>query len=237
MHFSTKNMIRDKIKVLKVVFGQDIFHDEIPFFRGAVIDSLEHKNVLFHNHVGEGLRYSYPLIQYKRIGGKAAIVCVEAGTEAMGEFFASCNFDVMLRDRPLHLEAESVKANQIVVQVWNDLFDYQVRKWLPLNKENYVEYQQLEGIVERYQMLEKILTGNILSMAKGLGVRFDRQVEVKLTELGEPRGYVYKGVKMMAFDAAFKSNVTLPSYLGLGKGVSLGYGMVVRKGKNENNEK
>jgi len=224
-------MIEDKIRILKIVFGQEISHEEIPLFRGAVINSLECKNVLFHNHLDDGLRYSYPLIQYKRIGGKAAIVCVGGGTEAIGEFFASCNFDVMLKNRPLHLETESVKAYQNIVQVWDNMFDYQVRKWLPLNQDNYSDFQKLEGVVERYQMLEKILTGNVLSMAKGLGIYFDRQVEVKISDLNESRGYTYKDVMMKSFDLGFKCNVSIPSYLGIGKGVSLGYGMVTKREK------
>lgn len=85
-------------------------------------------------------------------------------------------------------------------------------------------------------MLENLLTANILSMAKGLGVHFERQVECKITAMEEPRLTTYKGVKMMAFDAEFKSNVSLPDYVGLGKGVSLGMGTVVRKRKKKNDE-
>ena len=40
----------------------------------------------------------------------------------------------------------------------------------------------------------------------------------------------------MAFDAVFKSNLSLPDYMGIGKHVSLGFGTVVRI-YNENNEK
>ena len=75
------------IKTLIIRFANPIRSKEIPFFRGAVIQSLEQKNILFHNHTENGFRYSYPLIQYKSLGGKAAIVCVDNGTEAIGEIF------------------------------------------------------------------------------------------------------------------------------------------------------
>ena len=39
----------------------------------------------------------------------------------------------------------------------------------------------------------------------------------------------YKGTKLMAFDAEFRSNVSLPDFVGLRKGVSLGMGTVVRR--------
>jgi transketolase N-terminal domain/subunit len=34
---------------------------------------------------------------------------------------------------------------------------------------------------------------------------------------------------MTMFDAEFLTNVSIPDYAGLGKGVSVGYGMAVRK--------
>ena len=61
--------------ILTIKFSNHISKEEIPLFRGAVISTLEQNNILFHNHNDDNsLRYSYPLIQYKRIGGCAAIV-------------------------------------------------------------------------------------------------------------------------------------------------------------------
>ena len=64
------------IRTLTVTFDTDISYKEIPLFRGAVLKSMGDKaNLLYHNHTGaETFRYSYPLIQYKRLGGKASIV-------------------------------------------------------------------------------------------------------------------------------------------------------------------
>ena len=217
----------DRIKVLIVRFGNEIRREEVPLFRGAVLNAMEHSDVLFHNHQDEGgLRYSYPLIQYKRINRKAAIVCIGEGTEAIGQFFSSCNFDVVLGDRQVKLEVEYVNAYQYLVQIWNDEFAYHIRRWLPLNKENHKAYCQEESLVNRCAMLERLLTANILSFAKGMGIHFDGQVTVKITQLDEPRAQYYKGVKLMSFDAEFKTNVSLPDYIGLGKGVSLGMGVV-----------
>lgn len=201
--------------------------EELPLFRGAVLQATEHSDVLFHNHQEEGgLRYSYPLIQYKRINQKAAIVCLEEGADVIGQFFSSCNFDVCLGERQVKLEVESVNAQQHLVQVWDDEFAYHIRRWLPLNQENYTTYCQKESLAERCAFLERLLTANILSFAKGVGVHFDEQVVAKITQLDEPKLQYYKGVKLMSFDAEFKSNVSLPDYIGLGKGVSLGMGTI-----------
>ena len=229
-----------KIKILIIRFENEINSNEIECFRGAILQLIGQDNILFHNHLGENkYNYNYPCIQYKRIGGKAAIVCIEEGTEAIGQFFAAGSFNVRIGEREVTLEVERIQAHQTLVQVWENMFTYRIRKWLPLNQENYAKYLALDSLAEKYAMLEKLLTGNILSFAKGVGIHFEKQVECKITEIDEQRLITYKGVKMMAFDAEFKCNVSLPDYIGLGKGVSLGMGMVVRKydnKKEENNE-
>ena len=223
------------VNTLLIRFQNEIANNEVAMFRGAIINAVDNSDVLFHNHAdGDGFRYAYPLIQYKRIGGKAAITCIGEGTEAIGKFFSSCNFDVVLGNRNMTLEVESVRAYKTLVQVWDSVFTYHLRKWLPLNQENYRKYEALDSIVERYTFLERLLTGNILSFAKSMGVYFDKQVECKITSADEPRIVNYKGVKMMSFDVEFKSNVSLPDYIGLGKGVSLGFGTVVRKYEKQN---
>jgi len=126
-------------------------------------------------------------------------------------------------------EVESVKAYNHLIQVWNSNFRYTIRKWLALNQENYELYNKLESVAEKSAFLENILKANILSLAKGLDIFFEKQVECKITRLSEPRITRYKNVKMTMFDAEFLTNVSIPDYAGLGKGVSVGYGMAVRK--------
>lgn len=217
------------INTLLVKFGNEIARHELPLFRGAIVDAVDDADVLFHNHLDDDkLRYSYPLIQYKRLNGKAAIVCVGEGTEAIGQLFSSCNFDVCLGERRLNLDVERIQPQKTLVQVWQDMFAYHLRSWLPLNQENYERYMNTESVAERYAMLERLLVGNILSFAKGVGVHFEEQVVCKITAVDEPRTIRFKNVKMMAFDVEFKSNVSLPNYIGIGKGVSLGHGVVVK---------
>lgn len=222
--------IPPKLKYLTLRFKNKISHHELPMLRGAINETLNNKsNVLFHNHEGDGFRYSYPLIQYKRINQQAALVCINEGTEAVGLLLMQGNFVCRLGEREVEMEISGVKAGQIVMQAWDSTFGYYLRKWLPLNQDNYEEFQKLEGIAEKCSFLERILIGNILSMGKGLGVHFDREVTCTITHLSEPRLMKLKNVKMMAFDIEFKSNVSLPEYFGLGKGASLGFGMVAGK--------
>lgn len=228
----------NNLQTLVIQFSNDILQWEVPLFRGSVIDAMENTNILFHNHLDDDtFRYRYPLIQYKRIGGKAAIVCVGEGTEVIGEFFNNANFNMQIGERTLLMEVERMDAKRTLVQVWDTEFRYTLRKWLPLSSDNYRIYQSLEGIVEQCSFLQNILIGNILSFCKGVGITIEQEVKCVITQIMETRTYAYKGVKMQGFDVEFKSNVSLPDYIGLGKGVSLGFGMVVRKYNNKNNNK
>lgn len=226
----------DKVKILIVRFVNEIRSSEVAAFRGAINGAMENANVLFHNHLeGNRLLYAYPLVQYKRINGHAAIVCLGEGTEAIGQFFAQARFDVVLGERSVHLEVESVKAYLVLLQPWDSQFTYRIHRWLPFNKENYEAFCKEESLAARCAMLERLLVANILSFAKGLDIYFDKTVTVSLTNLSEPMVVYYKGVKLMGFDAEFKTNVSLPDYIGLGKGVSLGMGTVVRKRERKDN--
>jgi hypothetical protein len=219
--------------LLIVIFDNLIKQNEISKFRGAVINMLTSNNLLFHNHTDDGFRYSYPLIQYKRINGKAAIVCIEEGTESIGAFFSSLREPVNIGNQKVVLELNTVKANKLLVQVWNSEFVYSLRKWLPFNQENFEKFQQIEDLKGKCEFLEKILTGNILSFAKGIGIYFDKEVSIKILNFEEKGVMKYKNIHFAAFDVKFKSNVSLPNYIGLGKGVSHGFGTVVQMNNNE----
>ncbi|MDL2221434.1 hypothetical protein LJC35_02645 [Parabacteroides sp. OttesenSCG-928-N08] len=225
-----------KLRMLIVGFKNEIRQDDISKFRGAIIATMQNAHILFHNHNEEGFRYAYPLIQYKRIHRKASVVCIGEGAEVIGDFFSHFTHEIKLGEIAVDLEIESVKASQVEVQLWDSLFTYRITRWLPLNQENYKKYVEMESLVDQYKMLERLLIGNMLSFAKSIGVIFQEQVTCSIVSVDHSYVMNYKGVKMLAFDISFKSNLSLPDYLGLGKGVSLGFGVVSRK-KNRNDNK
>lgn len=227
------------INTLVIRFKNRIQPWGIPLFRGAIIEAVgENCSQLFHNHEGDGFRYNYPLIQYKRINGQAAIVCIGQGVEEIGAFFRNSNFSLKLGDKPsTTFEIESIIPHRTLMQVWNDSFHYYLHNWLPLNPENHQKYMEMEGIVERTQMLEKILIGNILSACKGLGITVEGEITCKILQTSEPQVTRYKQMPYVSLDGEFKSNITLPNYIGLGKGASTGHGIIAMKNKDNNRNK
>ena len=225
------------IQIFLVRFKNEISFHEIPLFRGAIINLLgQDGEILYHNHANEtSFRYSYPLIQYKRIHKKAAIFCIGEGVEAIGQLLSSQDFSLTIGERQLLLEIEAVYPKRYLIQTWDSTFRYRIRHWLPLNSDNYQKYINLDDITSKIIFLEQILIGNLLSFAKGLDLYIEKEIICKLLSLNDPHLIKAKGVKMMAFDAEFKTNLSLPDYMGLGKHASIGFGTVVRV-YNENKQ-
>lgn len=220
----------NNIRTLIIFFDNELASREITLFRGAVNAALEEgHSMLFHNHTEDGLRYAYPLIQYKRINKRAAIVCIEDGTEAVGEYFNSEMHPLVIGERTVDFTIKSVKSGNTLVQLWQNTFKYHVRNWLPFNSSNYKAYSDLESIADKAALLERILIGNILSFLKGVGIFVEERIVCHIISINEPRAIHYKGVKLMSFDIDFMSNISLPPLIGLGKGSSVGFGMITKR--------
>lgn len=223
-----------KLATFFIQYASEINTRDISHFRGAVIASLEKKNILFHNHEDdEKLRYSYPLIQYKRFKGKAAVMGIGKGIEAASQLLTIGNHEIQIGSRniEMRIEATNVFANEITL-LEEPVCRYRLRNWLPLNSENYKKYQNAENITQKIKILESILTGNILSFLKGVDVHLDRPLNLNITDITGQRTYIYKRVKLIALDIRFKTNITLPQYIGLGKNASVGCGVVTKVMEN-----
>ena len=215
-----------------VVFKNTLKPNEVTNFRGAIINSIPPEMTLFHNHINDGYRFSYPLIQYKSIGGKAVLFCVGEGTTDIDSFFSSSEICLSIGNRKEIFNIDNVWANQWILQTWNDTFRYSIRRWLPLNSQNYKKFTSIEGLIERTKFLENILTGGILSMSKGLNIFLGSHVMCRIQSIQHSYQITYKGVKLQALDLLFDTNVYLPDYIGIGKGASTGFGTIKRIVRN-----
>lgn len=216
------------IKTLILQFANELSTNDIAKFRGAVIASLKEKNILYHNHIEDRFRYAYPLIQYKRIHQKAAIVCIGDGVKAIHELFASDNFLFKIGEKETEMKMDNVKVYDNEISIFDTIQYYRIRNWLPLNSENYAKFQNADSLVERIQILERILAGNMLSFLKGIDIHLEEQMELHITSILDQRPAIYKRVKLMSFDIEFKTNLYLPQYIGIGKNASVGFGTLTK---------
>lgn len=221
-----------QIRALLLCTDTPLKQSELSMFRGAIISAVPSHNILFHNHSGERLRYAYPLIQYKCIAGKAAIVCIGKGVEAIEELISEANFSVKLGKRNVTLRIDKIEAEVIDIQQSLSPISYRLQGWLPLNEGNYEQFMSTDGMVERIHILERILTGNVLSLLKGLNIFVDFQVQIVITDYVTKKPVIYKKVKFISVDLSFIANISLPEYIGIGKHSSIGAGILTRINKN-----
>ena len=224
------------METLTIQFQNKLMFNEIPFFRGALLHALpEEDNLLLHNHVDDRYRYSYPLIQYKSIGGKAALVSIDEGIDAVMQLMTHGGVAVRIGNRSAEiLQPADIQPKPVTLSVAPQFHKYILEKWIPLNEENYQRYVRMERMIDRIAFLENILTANILSFLKGVGVYIEDNLQCHILNLSQKVVMPKKGVRMLAFDADFRVNMLLPEYIGLGKHVSVGYGVVVKQNNKSN---
>ena len=219
------------MRISTYVFDATISVAEIPYLRGNMI-RLSDGNPLFHNHRDGKFMYTYPLIQNKRIDNHAAVVGIDQGARVLADMFQpekKYTFQIGRRQVETGIKDIITRNVELSCSPEGEERTYMISNWLPLNSDNYRTYLSTDTLVERINMLERILSGNILSFAKGMGVFFEKPISCRLLNLSAMKMIRSKGIDLMSFNAEFRSNVCLPEYIGLGKSVSKGCGVIMLK--------
>ncbi|MDX1909412.1 MAG: CRISPR-associated endonuclease Cas6 [Bacteroidia bacterium] len=216
--------VSHKLKILRVVFGGELAEWEIPAFRGGVAQKVGLEHVLFHNHEGGQFRYRYPLIQYKTARRHPVLLCLGEGVEEAHKFFQQRDWSLSISGRTLEMKIENMELFEHTFALTEHMMPYLLNRWVALNQKNHHEFELLRTDEERYDFLERKLTGNILSLAKGIGWRIEGTVQSRITALSVTRSRPFKGMQFYNFRANILCNIALPAYIGLGAKVSQGYG-------------
>ena len=181
---------------------------------------------LWHNHSKDGKPiYRYPLIQYKVVDHVPRVLGLEKGAELLVNHFLEVQ-EIKINDLVIPVQSKQINSQTIVVGVRPQLFTYRfATPWFALNQDKYREYHQAPKD-ERIRMLNGNLISNMFSLMKEIGYREKDRIMTKVMDLKSVPGK-FKGQTMSMFKGKFVTNVELPSYIGLGKSVSRGYGTII----------
>lgn len=203
--------------------GADIKSREIPKLRGFLANKFP-EHLELHNHLDDKkYKYGYPLVQYKVIKGTPTILAINNAALTI--------YNIMDKFEKVNIESKSIDVHgkyftmdKYVFGISDKMIRYKFTSpWMALNQENFSKYVKSNEDDKR-ELLMKILTGNLLSMSKYLNYRIEEKIYVDLDV--EPVYVNYKNGKMMAFKGNFNANFFIPDYVGLGKSVSRGFGVV-----------
>ena len=252
------------IRILLVSFNLPLYTRQIPQWRGAFLEMAGLADDLLHNHNNQAaapamwteqeetetvltepvarrtdapLHYRYPVVQYRVYKGNAAVFLLNDGIETIQKTFAQQVWQINWQGNPRPILINDFQANQYQLSMLTRPRTYQLYRWLALQGENYQRWEQCQGLAERIQLLERILTGNLITFAKGMGWTVPAPIELRIQLLQQTQFVYYHGKKMLAFNLSYQANVSLPPLIALGKGVSHGFGWQVPARKKERDER
>ena len=223
------------LRLLSVTFDTQIDPWELPRFRGAVARKVGLEHEWYHNHNAEtdGYHQRYPLIQYKldthRGQQRPMLLCINQGVEEAHHFFSQPDWSLRIGANEHPLRIARLHVDQLALDVSPQPFIYRIHKWKAFNPENYEIWQGLRGIAEQFAFLERLLATHIIAFAEGVGWRVAERFELKILDLLKREQIINKGIRFEAFTLDFETNLALPEYVGLGKGVALGFRVVRRQ--------
>lgn len=216
-----------ELRYLRMVFANSIRDYELPYFRAAVIEATSRQHDRFHNHTEDSRSiFRYPLVQYKTIGGKAALVCLGEAVDDIHYLLEQPALRFRIGTREQNFTIQEVAFDNFAVELGDKLYTYQLHQWLPLNDENKKRFNALTDPVVQKMELSRILTGNLLSFAKGIGYWLESPIVVHINDILSRQVVKFKEYPYHSFAVSFQTNLPLPAQVGLGKGCSVGYGVV-----------
>lgn len=210
----------DEIKICTATLDFDSDYKITPVKLRGFLAHLFANISEFHHHSDNS--YHYPLIQYKRIKKKLVVVGIRKYAEIIFQNMSDLDH-ITTETRKIPLNNIEIKTTMFKVTQNPQKYKF-VSPWLALNEKNYAKFKELKNN-EKKPFLEKILVGNILSLLKGLEIFVDYAIIISILKFDSIRVTAHKN-KFAGIYAEFECNVTLPEYLGLGKSVTKGFGIV-----------
>lgn len=181
-------------------------------------------NPLLHHH-GDGgrFRYSMPDVRFLVIDKTPCLVGLRDGMD-MVEVVAKGTKTLKAGRKSYTVTGHDFIEDRMELGIGPGLNQYTSRSpWLALNQKNTTKFFAADE-KENETLLESILTGNFLSLAKNMEITIRGRVLVKLLAFAAKK--VITPNPMRGFEVSFVSNMLLPEFLGLGKMVSKGFGLM-----------
>ena len=169
-------------------------------------------------------RFLYPRVQVKILNEQIYLIGTKEGVDSVMEFhkkLETLNFgNITFQVQDCEVE---VSSNQIIPS--EKLLRYKfLTPWVALNHMTGGKYKFLTN-QKKPSYLNKLLGQNIIFLANEVGVVLDKDIltKVKVSSLF-PKPVDEN--KWGAFVGEFKTNFILPNYIGLGNGITRGFGTI-----------
>jgi len=214
------------VKILSVIFT-DVYLKvfDIPKLR-AYFSHKFPENTELHNHLPDGkFSYKFPQVQYRIIDKHPALIGFNQGINILKKIFFELN-EMIIDNRKYTINEKEIYLKEYDFGVSEEFINYKfISPWMALKEENYEKYKVLNKF-EQQGFLKHLLRENLKTLSKGFNYWIDNIENVKVEGYFKPKRVNFKNQKMLCFTGDFMTNFLIPEYIGIGKQVARGFGVV-----------
>ena len=172
-------------------------------------------------------RFLYPRAQVKILNEQIYLIGIHEGVDPVLSLYDSLK-ELNFGNITFEIEDCDVETydNQFIPS--NEIINYRfITSWVALNKITGAKYKSLED-KEKASYLNKLLGQNIIFLANELGIKFEEDILTKVKVSSFAPEDIDEN-KWGSFSGNFSTNFILPSFTGIGNGITRGYGTIYRQ--------
>lgn len=168
--------------------------------------------------------YLYPRIQVKILNEQIYLVGVKEGVapiEAIAGDLGILNFGNIT----FEVENVEIELFEDRIRPTDKAIQYKfLTPWVALNQINLNRYKVMKDS-DRLRLLRRLLSQNIAFIGKEVGLKLEKGIFVDLS-LESLQARLMDEAKMGCFYGEFRTNFVLPNFIGVGNGITKGFGVL-----------
>ena len=221
------------MRILTLTLPFSLHPGEIPAFRGSIAELVGLEHEVFHNHDNAHKNYrhhhwDYPLIQYAVRRGKATLIGIGEGADAIQQLMLpKLSGQLQFAKRTHEITGFHMHAHEHNWQLLDAPQQYGLYGWLALNQSNYKDWKKSSLAEARHHVLERALTGHLRVLANTVGVKDLPKVIGNILEVNNQKRVHCLGTQFVRFHVLMESTLALPHSIGLGRSAAFGFGEVL----------
>jgi len=167
-------------------------------------------------------KFLYPRVQVKILNEQIYFIGIAEGVEPIKQVLNNLK-TLDFGNITFEISDYEIEESKKKFHPSSKLFTYRfVTPWVALNQSTGKKYRYLKN-KDRVNYLNKLLGQNIVFISRELGMELEKNIFTKIN-LSTLLPQKLEENNWAAFDGEFKTNFILPNYIGIGNGITRGYG-------------
>ena len=167
-------------------------------------------------------KFLYPRVQVKILNEQIYFIGIGEGVEPIKEVIKNLQI-LNFGNITFEISDNEIEESKKKFHPSSKFFRYRfITPWVALNQSTGKKYRSLKN-KDRVNYLNKLLGQNIVFISRELGIELEENIFTKIN-LSTLLPKTLEENNWAAFDGEFETNFILPNYIGIGNGITRGYG-------------